>query len=193
MSRIQNIVHSGTYNRIRREQQVQTMRTRKPKQRNSFSVVVEETDMQAIEEHIAENVRVKVLQKAIENACSVVEAQYRNNLAPHRSINTGTREGWSKKIREKRANRPHDLFDSVGRKVKHYRRPKGLILGMIGAKRPDAAHASLLEFGAAVVLWGTDITFPMKARFPLRRAGEETKALQRMAMESTAKGLGEKF
>ena len=185
----------SSYRRLVREQEVRRLRARKPRAR--YIVGIEETDMRDIEINFAEEVRAKVLTKAVKAAADIVKRRYQENLQPHRSKVTGTRKKWSKAIREQRAWRGNrDLSTMVGTKIKNYKRPKGVVLGMVGAKRPGAGHAGLLEWGATIHLWNNQeggATAELPPRFPLRRAGEDTKGEQRAAIEGITKAMGETF
>lgn len=150
----------------------------------SVSVRVEVTeDTLKLLEQLPWQIREKVLKSAVRDAGRVVVNAARAKLRAHRSSRTGTQTLWSKKLREKRASRRWDLYQSIGQRVQVYERT---VVAFIGARWPWGAHAHLLERGGVFRRWGKTSTYQPPRPF-LRPAVNETRPQQNLAMISRVK------
>lgn len=122
--------------------------------------------------------RKKVLTKAVRASGAPVRSAARSHLKRHRSKDTGTRDKWSNKTKQARSYRKQDLYQSIAIKVKTY---GSKVVAIIGARRPDGAHAHLLEYGGRRIMWGGN-EYTAEPQPFLRPAADETKPQQRAAM-----------
>lgn len=137
--------------------------------------------------------REKILKQAVRAASRAVATEARKNLNrvgppgdgaknAHvgRSKKTRTREGWSKKIRDKRSGNK-DMYEGMAVKVKQYRGGR-VILGMTGPRSGTGNQSWILEHGGTIKLWGKG-TYRLPPRPFLRPAATNTMPQQRKAME----------
>ncbi len=129
--------------------------------------------------------RAKLLPKATKAAATIVKKSTQQRLAPYRSKDTGTREGWSENTRQRRESHGIDLHDAMTVKTVNYNNAKGgIVISMVGARWPYGNHHHLLEFGGYQHrLWGGVVDpFPQPPRPTLRPAVESTIPAQQAAM-----------
>lgn len=127
--------------------------------------------------------RDKVLRKAVNDGGRVVIRSARNNVAKHRSKNTGTNQLWSKKLKQQRGNRRWDLWQSIGQRVRMY---DSAVVAFVGARKPWGSHAHLLEKGGVFPRWGKRATYQPPRPF-LRPAGHSTLSAQQQAVVTRVK------
>ncbi len=114
--------------------------------------------------------REKVLKQAMRAGGRVIATQYRKEIKPHRSRQTGSRDSWSNEVERERASWHRDLYMSTSVVVKIY---ETTVVAHIGPRLPEGAHGYLVEMGTTIETWGTGPKVTLPPGGQMRRAGRQ--------------------
>lgn len=140
------------------------------------------TETKAIDQELARVaafLRGAIAKKAVRAGANVVKKRLKEIIP--RSIETGTRKGWSKKMRDSRSGvKPH--VETIGVVVRDY----GLhFVAVVGAQYPAGALSHLIEKDHKLVAWGKPAGMVVTGHAYTEQAADQTIAQQQQAIEST--------
>jgi hypothetical protein len=134
-------------------------------------------------------VRTKVVQAGLRAAAAPVAAKARR-LAPD-SVKSGTRDKWSKKLRDQRSNTPQHRKTIGASSVRTYR--DSLMAIYVGPIHPAGNLINVIGHSHKEVLWGRSTGRVLPPTKYLSDAAEQTKAQQQAAFVNKVRSETEKL